>query len=212
MINKGNKTILNKLERRVIDLSYKYQLSHLGSCLTAVRLIDATYQIKKPDDIFILSQGHAALALYVVLEKNFGIDAEYLFNKHGTHPNRNLGDMIFASSGSLGHGIGIAVGYAASDRKRNVYVLISDGECAEGSVWEALRIASELRLENLKVMCNANGYGAYGKIDAGWLDMRLVQFFPVVMQTTNLFAGPDFLQGINGHYHIMDKKDYGQFS
>lgn len=211
MIQKGDKTILNKLEQRVVDISYKHKLSHLGSCLTAVRLIDALYQVKKKDDIFILSQGHAGLALYVVLEKYEGINAEYLYKKHGTHPNRNLGDKIYASTGSLGHGVGIAVGMALADKKRNVYVLTSDGECAEGSVWEALRIASELRLENLKVMVNANGYGAYDSIDVDWLDMRLIQFFPCVVQRTNCFAGPDFLQGLKAHYHVMNKKDYEEF-
>ena len=212
MINKGGKTVINKLEKRIIDISFKYKTSHLGSCLTTVRLIDAIYQVKKPKDIFILSVGHAGLALYVVLEKNYGINAEYLFKKHGVHPNRDLGDKIIASTGSLGHGIGIAVGMAIANKKRNVYVLMSDGECAEGSVWEALRVASELRLDNLKVMVVCNGYSAYGKVDVNWLDMRLVNFFPVICQRVNLYSGPEFLQGLKAHYHIMDKKDYDKFS
>jgi transketolase len=210
MKSKAGKTILNKLEKRIIDISYKHKLSHIASCLSVVRMIDVTFQLKQPDDIFILSNGHAGLALYVVLEKFTGVDAEYLYKKHGTHPNRNLGDGIVASSGSLGHGIGIGVGMALSNRKRDVYVLISDGECAEGSVWEALRIASENKLENLKVMCNANGYGAYGKIDTDWLDMRLVQTFPVITHKTNMFEGPEFLQGLKGHYHQMTEEEYDQ--
>ena len=145
------------LERRIIDLSYKHKLSHIGSCITAVHIIDEIFA-EKGDGIFVLSNGHAGLALYVVMEK-YGLgDADALLTKHGIHPNTDA--HIFCSTGSLGHGIGIAVGAAMSDRSRKVYCLISDGECAEGSVWEALRIAAEQHLDNLIVHLNANGYGA----------------------------------------------------
>lgn len=199
---------MSKLERRVIDISYKKGLSHIGSCLTAVRLIDIIYQTKNKEDIFILSNGHAALALYVVLEKWEGRDAEALFDKHGVHPNRDVENGIYASSGSLGHGIGIAVGMALADKTRNVYVMISDGECAEGSVWEALRIAGELRLENLKVVCNANGWGALGRVDTELLDRRLQYFFPTLVHKTNMYAYPENLQGLSGHYYTLKKEDY----
>ena len=62
--------IVNKeLKKRILEISYKKKLSHLGSCLTAVDIIDEIFKIKKPDEKFVLSSGHAALALYVVLEK-----------------------------------------------------------------------------------------------------------------------------------------------
>ena len=207
-VNKNGKTIMNKLERRIVDISYKKGLSHIGSCLTAVKLIDSIYLSKTKDDIFILSSGHAALALYVVLEKMEKADAEALFDKHGVHPNRDLGDGIYCSSGSLGHGIGIAVGMAIANKKRDVYVLLSDGECAEGSVWEALRIAAELKLENLKVMVNANGFGANGRVDTEWLDLRLQYFYPSLVQTTNLYAFPEYLQGLQAHYHVLNDQQY----
>lgn len=208
MINRGGTIMMNKLERRVIDISYKHGLSHIGSCLTSVRIIDAMYQVKKKDDIFILSNGHAGLALYVVLEKFEDKDAEALYVKHGVHPNRDIDDGIYVSTGSLGHGIGIAVGMALSNRKRDVYVLTSDGELAEGSCWEALRIASENRLENLKIGINSNGWGAYGQIDSDWLDTRLQLFYPTLMYRTNLFAWPAYLQGLEGHYHVLTKEEY----
>lgn len=199
---------MNDLEKRIIEISYKHKLSHIGSCLTSVNLIDNVYSVKKKEDIFILSNGHAGLALYVVLEKyGFG-NAEDMWKKHGTHPNRDPEKGIIASSGSLGHGIGIAVGMALADRRRTVYVLLSDGECAEGSVWEALRIASEYRLENLRVTVNANGYGAYGKIDSEWLDSRLQYFYPSLLVRTNLYSYPDFLQGIPAHYVLLDDDKY----
>ena len=101
---------LNKLEKRVLEISYNKKLSHISSCLTAVNLIDNIYKIKKSEDIFILSSGHAGLALYCILEKYEGKNAEELFDKHGVHPNRNLEDGIYCSSGSLGSAITIAAG------------------------------------------------------------------------------------------------------
>lgn len=200
--------MINSLEKRVIDISYKKKLSHISSCLTAVILIDNIYKLKKVQDVFVLSSGHAGLALYCVLEKLYGKNAEELFDRHGVHPNRNLDDGIYCSTGSLGSGIAIAVGMALADRTRDVYVLMSDGECAEGSVWEALRIAGELRLENLKVMVNANGTSAYGKVDVKLLDTRLQFFFPTMVSQTQVFKFPPYLQGYDGHYKVLSDTEY----
>ena len=199
---------MNKLQRRIVDLSYKYKSSHLSSCLTAVNIIDGIYQTKGKDEPFILSNGHAGLALYVVLEKYEGQDAEKLWLKHGVHPNRDKVDGIWCSTGSLGQGISVAVGMALADRTRGVFCLLSDGECAEGQVWEALKIAGDLRLENLRVAVNANGHSAYNAVDVDTLDTRLQMFFPSLVVKTNLYDFPDWLQGVNGHYQIMDKTQY----
>lgn len=191
------------LEKRILEISHKKHLSHIGSCLTASGPLQAIYKTRKPHEPFILSNGHAALALYCVLEEwGFG-NAERIFDTHGVHPNRDLKNGIWASTGSLGHGIGIAVGMALADRERLVYVMISDGECAEGSVWEALRIAGEQRLENLRVVVLANGYGAYGKIDVEVLEQRLQLFYPLLVVKANLFNYPDWLQGQQAHYLVM---------
>lgn len=200
--------LVNKLEERVLKISLKKNLSHLSSCLMAVGMIDKIYKVKGKEDIFILSNGHSALALYVVLEKYLKKNAEKLFDKHGVHPNRDLKDGIYASTGSLGQGLPIAVGMALADRKRNVFVLISDGECAEGSIWEALRIATENRLENLRIMLMANGMGAYGKIDLEYLKHRILTFYPLLVVETNMFKYPDFLNGQEGHYATLDDKKY----
>lgn len=199
---------LNKLQKRILDISFKKGLSHLSSCLTAVSIIDHIYQVKKLDEPFILDNGHAALALYVVLEKFHFKDAEKLFDKHGVHPNRDLENFIYASTGSLGHGIGMAVGMALADKQKNVFVLTSDGAMAEGSNWEALRIAGELRLENLRVMVNANGTSALGKIDVDLLEARIQLFYPSLVIKTELFDYPDFIQGVAGHYLVLNKKQY----
>ena len=80
------------------------------------------------DDIFILSNGHAAVALYVVLEKYYDVDAEDLLKEHGEHPKRD-DRFIHCSTGSLGQGITVAVGRAIAKPNRDVHCLISDGEC-----------------------------------------------------------------------------------
>lgn len=200
--------LLSKLERRIIDLSFENKLSHLNSCLTAVNIIDSIYKVKKDKEPFILSNGHAGLALYVVLEKFFKKDAEALLKKHGIHPNHDTEAGITVSTGSLGQGLPIAVGMALADRSTNVYVLLSDGECAEGSVWEVLRIAGDLRLENLRITVNANGTSAYQKLDIDILDTRLQMFYPTLVIKSNMFKYPDYLQGIDGHYATLSEAQY----
>ena len=158
-----------KLKKRILDIAYKNKLSHLGSYLSSVDIIDKIYSKKNLEDIFILSSGHAALAMYVVIEKYTGIDAEELFKKHGWHPHRDEPNGIFCSTGSLGMGLTVAVGRALANPNKKVYVLISDGECAEGSIWESLRFIKENNLENIEVHVNVNGYAAYDKVDTNYL-------------------------------------------
>lgn len=200
---------MNELKKRILEISYKNKSSHIGSCLTAVDLIDQVYQMKQPDEPFILSCGHAGLALYVVLEKYEGKNAEALFKKHGTHPN--IDDGIWASTGSLGHGIGIALGYALANRKQDVYCLVSDGECAEGSFWEALRIAADYKVDNLIILVNANGWSALDSVDARRLEWRIGSFIntecPKVSFNQTSCILPNLI-ALKGHYQILDEKMY----
>ncbi len=197
------------LKKRIIDLSYKHGLSHLSSVLTAVDIIADIYKIKKPDEKFILSQGQAALALYVVIEKYGGRNAEEITKHHGTHPDRCDDCGLSCSTGSLGHGLPISVGMALADKNRNVYCLISDAECAEGSIWEALEIAHNQNLNNLQIYVNINGYSAYDPIDTNRLVRKLNQWYPRGSDKyiTNKYEFP-FLKGLNAHYKAMDQTDY----
>lgn len=199
------------LKRRILDISYKNNLSHLGSCLSAVDIIKEIFEIKKPNERFILSSGHAGLGLYVVLEQYGSISADQISAHHGVHPDKCDTCGIDCSTGSLGQGLPIAVGIALADKKKSVYCLISDGECAEGSIWESLEIASAQRLQNLKVYVNINGWGAYGKISQSRLTEKF-KIFPDVnlyIRKTKVEQFP-FLKGQDAHYHIMDEKDYNQ--
>ena len=167
---------MNKLRKRILEISFKKKVSHLGSCLTAVNNIDEIFKTKKKGEKFVLSSGHAAVALYCVLEKYGGRNAEKIFDHHGVHPDRCKECGIDYSTGSLGQGLPAAVGMALADRTKNVYCLISDGECAEGSIFESLRVINELNITNLLIICNSNGLGAYNAIGQDYLRNRLNGF------------------------------------
>lgn len=200
------------LKRRIIEISYKHKLSHIGSCLTAVDIIDEIYTTKKKDEKFILSAGHAGLALYVVLEKYLGKDVEKIFLHHGVHPDRCADCSLDCSSGSLGHGLGIAVGMALADRAKNVYCLISDGECSEGSIWESIRIANEQNLNNLNVYCNFNGWGAYKDINIEELREKFYGVYgtnpDITFRETDMKDWPEWLKGQQAHYVVMNEQQY----
>tara|TARA_R110002020_G_scaffold112408_2_gene258643 strand:+ start:66 stop:701 length:636 start_codon:yes stop_codon:yes gene_type:complete len=197
------------LKQRVLDIAYKNKLSHLGSYFSSLGIIDNIYAAMDLDnDIFILSSGHAAVALYAVIEKYYDLDAGELFARYGGHPHRSEKDKIFCSTGSLGMGLTVAVGRAVANPRQKVYCLISDGECAEGSIWEALRYIHENRLDNIEVYANINGYAAYDAVDVDYLSLRLRAFLPrinLVYTSVNTFP---FLRGLNAHYHVMSEEDY----
>jgi len=199
---------MKDLKRRIIDISYKNKLSHLSSCLTSLPIIQEIYEKKRENDRFILSNGHAGLALYVVLEDLYGFNAEKLLEKHGIHPGFDIDHKIFCSTGSLGSGLPIAVGYALSSPERDVYCLISDGESSEGSVWESLRFIYAKGIKNIFVYANVNGTSATEFLDGDYLCERLKVFLPrIEIRHTNV-REHTFLNGIIGHYYIMKDKDY----
>jgi len=150
------------LHDRIIEISKAHGLSHLGSCLTAVGIIDSIYAKMRPQDKFVLSCGHAGLALYVCLEKYFGKDAEQLLTFHGIHPNK--ADKIEVSTGSLGQGLPIALGMAMANKDIHVHCLISDGEAYEGTIWECSNIIQRFGVSNLTVHVNFNGWSAYNRV------------------------------------------------
>ena len=198
---------MKDLYKRLLDICYERQLHHLGSYFSALQIIDEIYSQKKEDDIFILSNGHAVVALYVVLEKYYGLDAVELHEKYGDHPKRNELDKLHCSTGSLGMGVTVAVGRALANPDRDVYCLLSDGECAEGSVWEALRFAYENKVTNLKLYVNANGWAAYDAVDLDYLEKRIKAFHPDVnyVRTTVEHFG---LKGLHAHYTNFNEEQY----
>lgn len=196
------------LKNRIAAIAHKHKLGHLGSYFSSVDIIDEIYSKMNEDDIFILSSGHAALALYVCLEKYKRQDAEALFLKHGGHPHRDEKRGIYCSTGSLGLGLCVALGRAVANPKRKVYVLVSDGECAEGSIWEALKTIQEEKIENIEVYVNLNGYAAYKEVDSAYLTKRLQSFLPNINLRYTSVEQYSFLKGLNAHYHVMNEENY----
>ena len=148
---------------------------HIPSCFSIVEILYSVYDTMKHDpnnpswegrDILILSKGHGALAHYCVLARfgYFGIDEIDSFgafmSDFGCHADRLKVPGIEVSTGSLGHGIGLAVGIALAFKlkgsERRVFVVIGDGEANTGPVWEAIMVATNLKLDNLTIIYDNN--------------------------------------------------------
>jgi len=179
------KKIAAEIRKRILRMHAKSRNSHIGSAFSIVEILIMLYfrilkiNPKEPKDAnrdrFILSKGHAASAWYATLAKR-GFFNEEILDKYcidggilSGHPDRFSMPGIEASTGSLGHGLPIGVGlaFAGKKDKKNyrVFVLMSDGECEEGSVWEAAISASRLKLDNLIGIIDANKLQAYEKTD-----------------------------------------------
>lgn len=204
---------MNFLEKRIIELSFRHKLTHISSCLNTVNTLAAIYAERHPMDPVVLGNSHAALALYVVLESHDFCNAEEMIAKHGTHAGRDMEHGIWVSGGSLGQAETVAVGMAIAERNttpaRTVWLVTSDGALAEGSTYEAFRLASDLGLFNLNVHVIANGFGGYGAIDPYALkvrlhSLRLPNHFTFVQPTIDF----PFLQGLAGHYTTINEAQY----
>lgn len=173
-------TSARQIRRSIIDVAFRAPVDgvHLGSALSMVEIATVLYGSKmryQPDnmadgqrDRFLLSKGHAALALYTTLHHYGVLSAGQLatFDHNGSffpaltpmHPS--LG--IDFAGGSLGHGVGYASGIAWSQRLQNQpwhsYVVLGDGECNEGSIWESALFAAHHQLDNLTVIVDINGF------------------------------------------------------
>jgi transketolase len=168
---------------RIVEMCHAAKSAHLGSSLSCVDILTAAYwhalniNPKTPDapdrDRFILSKGHAAMAIYATLAKR-GYFPEVELDTYNQdngrlaeHPPANLLPGVEAATGSLGHGLPIANGMALAGRINakdyRVYALLSDGENNEGSVWEAAMFAAGQGLENVCVIVDYNKWQATGR-------------------------------------------------
>jgi transketolase len=165
-----------QIRKKVIELSFKAKTSHLASSLSCVDIVSVIFQNflkkKKNGNKFILSKGHAATTLYSVLFFFKTITKKEIesFAKSGSkleeHPTPSI-KGVEAATGSLGHGlciaVGIALGLKLQGKKSKVFAVLSDGECNEGSVWEAILFSSAQNLNNLVVFIDYNKWQATGK-------------------------------------------------
>ena len=167
-----------RMRRRILDLARNLTALHIGGAFSCMEMVDTIYHglmRRSPDglfqDSFILSKGHGAMAQYAVLEalgilKPEDLDTYCtLGGRLGTHPDRGL-PGIEASTGSLGHGLGMGAGMALHDKvfneDRTTFVVMSDGELQEGSVWEIFLQAPALGLNRLVAFVDYNNLQSLG--------------------------------------------------
>jgi transketolase len=172
-----NKELAARIRQDVLQMTHDAKCSHVGSCLSIADILAVLYggilkvDPKNPNwqerDRFILSKGHACAALYAVLAEKGFFPKELLSTFYQSdsllegHINHHIAG-VEVSTGSLGHGLSIGCGMAISNKNR-VYVLLSDGDCNEGSTWESAMFASHHRLGNLTVIVDYNKMQALGK-------------------------------------------------
>ena len=203
--------VIRELKKEVLETCYRVKEGHVASAYSILDILYVLYHdvlncspSRKDDpnrDRFVLSKGHAAIGYYAVL-KHAGyieepLDTMCKFNSRlGGHPDCNKVPGIEVSSGSLGHGVPMAVGIAwALKIQKNyahVYVLAGDGEVNEGSVWEALLIANHHKLNNLTLIVDYN-HSTDRAVDLGDLDDKLSSFGFEVIKT-------------DGHDHALIKQ------
>jgi transketolase len=177
--------LAREIRYKLVQMSHAAGTPHLASALSCVDILVAAYwrilkiDPRRPDDPgrdrFILSKGHAATALYATLAKR-GFFAESLLDTFARHrsplaeqPSPRCAPGVELATGSLGHGLPVGVGMALAGRIQSqdyrVIVTMSDGECNEGSVWEAALFAPAQRLERLCVIVDYNKWQATGRSD-----------------------------------------------
>jgi transketolase len=169
-----SKARCRRMRRRILDISQTVSALHIGPAFSCMEILDTVYfglMRRSPDgsstDTFVLSKGHGAMAQYVLLEE-LGIlskaDLDGYCQPHGrlgAHPDYGL-PGIEASTGSLGHGLPMALGICLAAREQGLlsstYVVLSDGELMEGSNWEAILAARNLGITDLTVFVDFNGF------------------------------------------------------
>lgn len=170
-------SVAREIRKKIYQISHFAGGGHMGAAFSVADIISVLYfdDVLKYDaqnptwqdrDKFILSKGHAGYALYAVLAKAGYFPEEELRHvgkvgsKFGGHPKMDEIPGVEASTGALGHGLSFAIGVAYAnkmDRKdSHVYVVLGDGECQEGSVWEGALSAPTLELDNLTVIIDHN--------------------------------------------------------
>ena len=212
------KNIANTLRKRIVETGSNSRIPHIGSCLSCIDLLVYLYwnelkiDPKQPFDVkrdkFLLSKGHGAPALFQVLAEKGFFEKKRLsefgqpgsvFHEHPPKPGYIPG--IEAATGSLGHGLPMALGRAVASKIKSedirCYTILSDGECNEGSIWEAALLAPSLELENLTVIIDFNKWQATGRSE------EIMSLKPLNLKWQSFGW---HVQEINGHeFDEMDK-------
>lgn len=157
------------LAREIIQVAFERKEGHIGSALSVLDFVTEYFSKSRPDDSFIMSKGHASLALYagLYLSGKLSIEEFRTFcepsSSLGGHPSSRKIPSVALSTGSLGHGLPFACGLAIAKKNKcesgRVYCLIGDGEANEGTTWESALFASTYNLDNLTCFMDFNKSG-----------------------------------------------------
>ncbi len=168
---------------RILNISQQVSALHVAPAFSCVEIVDLIYSDlmrREPGgeyrDVFLMSKGHGCMIQYVILEQQGVLSREDLDayckpdGRLGAHPDYET-PGIAASTGSLGHGLGMAVGQAYAEKLKEtdvlVYCVLSDGEFQEGSTWEAMMMAANLKLDNLIAFMDFNDFGGLEHMSEG---------------------------------------------
>lgn len=205
---------MKHLVQRALEIDYTQKHRHLGGSLSCLRVMAEIYEGMSKNDIFILSKGHAAPAFYAVLEAH-----GYSPDITKPHPDYDPANGIVCTTGSLGHGLPVAVGMALAKKMRDevgmVYCLMGDGEAMEGTTWEALLLADALGLRPwLEVWVDNNGWqGSRQTIGRACeiLDMMQSNGFPILQFDGKRGEGIPFFEAHQDwHTHLITDAEYAQ--
>jgi transketolase len=164
MLTQKMEAKIKQIDTDVLKSSFEAGACHLGSSLSCTPImVKLFYETLTDRDVFIFSKASGAATYYAILADKGYFPKEKLAEYLKNYPevSKEVPGVIW-SGGSVGHGLAVAVGLAHADRTRNVYVLISDGECQEGVTYESALFARQHKLTNLFVICDSNGLQACG--------------------------------------------------
>ena len=181
--------------RRILDISQQVTALHVAPAFSCTEITDVIYNglmrrgVGGADhDVFLMSKGHGCMIQYVILEERGILGREDLdlyckpTGRLGAHPDYET-PGVAASTGSLGHGLGIATGQAYAEKLKKsdalVYCVLSDGEFQEGSTWEAMMMSANLKLDNLLAFMDYNDFGGLERMSDGHR-----AFYPLVEKAT----------------------------
>jgi transketolase len=169
--------------RRILDISQQVTALHVAPAFSCIEITDVIYHElmrfeadSEYRDVFLMSKGHGCMAQYVILEQQGVLSRKDLddyckpHGRLGAHPDYET-PGVAASTGSLGHGLGMATGQAYAEKLKGtdvlIYCVLSDGEFQEGSTWEAMMMAANLKLDNLIAFMDYNDFGGLEPMSDG---------------------------------------------
>lgn len=174
---------LKKVQKRIMEIGLNTGCGHIASAMSVSECLTIIYN-QSPEAIIILSKGHGGLAQYVILNMLGKLPNEVLetYYKDGGlsgHATINKNYGIYASTGSLGHGLAIGIGYAIGNPDKKVVVVLGDGECEEGSTLESFQIIKRLKIKNIIPVIDVNGWKGFEEVNETSLPANSMKYYSV---------------------------------